>query len=137
MSWWSPAVEYCCCGRDSTISSTTRESPALFAVYDGAPGAPTALASCHLSCIDSSQLTMPSSTPRQGSSALNEDILHHIASFLHPDDLAQISHAARVFFYEHMKNAYTSLTFCKRDKLTKKFLLHLSYVLSWLRYLRF
>jgi len=73
---------------------------------------------------------MPSSTSRRGGSALNEDVLHHIASFLHPEELAGISHAARVFFYEHMKNAYTSLTFCKRDKQTKKFLLHLGYVLS-------
>jgi hypothetical protein len=33
-----------------------------------------------------------------------------------------------VFFDEHLKNVYTSLTFNKRDKQTKKILIHLAYV---------
>lgn len=67
------------------------------------------------------------SVSRRDRSVLNEDVLRHIASFLNSDDLARISHATRVFFDEHLKNVYTSLSFCKRDKQTKRFLLHLGY----------
>lgn len=71
---------------------------------------------------------MSVSTSRQARCLLNEDVLRHVASFLHPDDLARIAPATLVFFDEHLKNVYTSLTFNKRDKQTKKILIHLAYV---------
>lgn len=76
---------------------------------------------------------MSANTSRQGFCRLNEDVLRHVARFLHPDDLKRISRVHRVFFDEHLKSVYTSVAFCKRDKQTKEFLLHLAYVFSFRR----
>jgi hypothetical protein len=57
---------------------------------------------------------------------LNDDILQHIATFIPPDTLARLSSVTPVFFHEHMKNVYTSLSFIKRDRQMKKLLSHLA-----------
>jgi len=57
---------------------------------------------------------------------LNDDILQHIATFIPPDALANLSSVTPVFFREHMKNVYTSLSFIKRDRQMKKLLSHLA-----------
>ena len=56
---------------------------------------------------------------------LDDDVLHHIATFIPPDTLAKLSSVSPVFFREHMKDVYTSLSFIKRDRQMKKLLLHL------------
>ena len=56
------------------------------------------------------------------------DVLHHTAPFIPPDTLAKLSSVLPVFFREHMKDVYTSLSFIKRDRQMKKLLLHLGWV---------
>jgi len=59
---------------------------------------------------------------------LNEDILHHVVTFISSEELHRINSCNPVFYEAWMKSRYHSLTLVKRDKEMKRLLQHLRYV---------
>ncbi|KAF4610071.1 hypothetical protein D9613_010465 [Agrocybe pediades] len=57
---------------------------------------------------------------------LNEDILHHVVTYISSEELQRINSCNPVFYEAWMKSRYRSLTFVKRDKEMKRLLQHLS-----------